>query len=108
MLCAEEFNSDRLALGADGEVSAAHTAGRDAVIFEDLRVLQNLLDLEPVYVPPCNYFVVVQRDIQPYMRKVVSTWMLEVSGLPTPQGMELLSRTDSGSGTSIMEALSNG
>jgi cyclin D2 len=54
-------------------------AERDRVIFEDMRVLQNLLDLELVYTPTCNYFGTVQKDIQPFMRKVVSTWMLEVS-----------------------------
>jgi len=43
-----------------------------------MRVLQNLLDLEIVYIPTCNYFDTVQKDILPYMRKVVSTWMLEV------------------------------
>lgn len=88
LLCAEELGAGDDAQGLHG--LHGRTAARDAVIFEDLRVLQNLLDLEPVYVPPCNYFLVVQRDIQPYMRKVVSTWMLEVSGatlarrLPAP------------------------
>ncbi|XP_052124628.1 G1/S-specific cyclin-D2-like [Frankliniella occidentalis] len=93
LLCAEELGSERLCASL-GDLQQdlqenqpprhqpqplhSQTAGRDAVIFEDSRVLQNLLDLEAVYVPPCNYFVVVQRDIQPYMRKVVSTWMLEV------------------------------
>ncbi|PSN57267.1 G1/S-specific cyclin-D2 [Blattella germanica] len=52
-------------------------AGRDRVIFEDMRVLQNLLDLEKMYIPSCNYFGTVQEEIQPYMRKVVATWMLE-------------------------------
>ncbi|KAJ9601044.1 hypothetical protein L9F63_000779, partial [Diploptera punctata] len=53
-------------------------AGRDRVIFEDMRVLHNLLDLENMYLPQCNYFETVQEDIQPFMRKVVTTWMLEV------------------------------
>nr|CAD7193983.1 unnamed protein product [Timema douglasi] len=50
----------------------------DKVIFKDMRVLRNLLDLEPKYIPPCNYFGTVQKDIQPFMRKVVATWMSEV------------------------------
>jgi cyclin D2 len=66
LLCAERLADCRL-------------AERDRVIFEDMRVLQNLLDLEIVYTPTCNYFGTVQKDIQPFMRKVVSTWMLEVS-----------------------------
>lgn len=84
LLCAEELGAGDDAQGLHG--LHGRTAARDAVIFEDLRVLQNLLDLEPVYVPPCNYFLVVQRDIQPYMRKVVSTWMLEVSGAMASYG----------------------
>ncbi|XP_034244982.1 G1/S-specific cyclin-D2-like [Thrips palmi] len=84
LLCAEELACDRLGSGDQAlptgalDAPAGHTAACDAVIFEDLRVLHNLLELETVYVPECNYFVVVQKDILPYMRKVVSTWMLEV------------------------------
>jgi cyclin D2 len=66
LLCAERLVECRL-------------AERDRVIFEDMRVLQNLLDLETVYTPTCSYFGTVQKDIQPFMRKVVATWMLEVS-----------------------------
>jgi cyclin D2 len=66
LLCAERLVDSRL------------VAERDRVIFDDMRVLQNLLDLETVYIPTCNYFGTVQKDIKPYMRKVVSTWMLEV------------------------------
>lgn len=54
-------------------------ADRDAVIFGDIRVLNNLLETEQLYMPHCNYFAEVQHDIQPFMRKVVTTWMLEVN-----------------------------
>jgi hypothetical protein len=70
LLCAERLADCRL-------------AERDRVIFEDMRVLQNLLDLETLYTPTCNYFGTVQKDIQPFMRKVVATWMLEVSDFST-------------------------
>lgn len=53
-------------------------AGSDPVIFRDARVIDNLLSDEVMYVPRCNYFEEVQTDIEPYMRKVVTTWMLEV------------------------------
>lgn len=53
-------------------------AKRDSVIFEDIRVLRNLLATEHFYIPHCNYFAEIQHDIQPFMRKVVATWMLEV------------------------------
>ncbi|KAG8229778.1 hypothetical protein J437_LFUL005859 [Ladona fulva] len=53
-------------------------AERDRVLFEDVRVIDNLLSMEPAYVPRCDYFSQVQTDILPYMRKIVTTWMLEV------------------------------
>lgn len=54
------------------------TATNDRGIFGDNRVLQNLLRSESSSVPNCDYFETVQNDIQPFMRKVVTTWMLEV------------------------------
>lgn len=44
------------------------------------RVLQSLLSLEDRYLPVSNYFQLVQKDgVQPWMRKMVTTWMLEVN-----------------------------
>ncbi|XP_074037530.1 G1/S-specific cyclin-D2 [Leptinotarsa decemlineata] len=54
------------------------TAERDAAIFDDSRVMNNLLNDEVFSIPSCDYFQTVQNDIQPFMRKVVTTWMLEV------------------------------
>lgn len=54
-------------------------AQNDAVIFRDDRVLESLLRTERSYMPGGNYFGTVQNDIQPYMRKMVTSWMLEVS-----------------------------
>ncbi|KAM8892708.1 G1/S-specific cyclin-D1-like [Spinachia spinachia] len=42
------------------------------------RVLHALLRAEDKYLPASNYFKCVQRDIAPYMRRIVATWMLEV------------------------------
>uniref|UniRef100_A0A6P7GFV0 G1/S-specific cyclin-D2-like n=1 Tax=Diabrotica virgifera virgifera TaxID=50390 RepID=A0A6P7GFV0_DIAVI len=53
-------------------------ATRDKAIFHDIRVLNNLLNEEVFSIPKCNYFEKVQNDVQPFMRKVVTTWMLEV------------------------------
>lgn len=55
------------------------TAEIDPVIYSDMRVLENLLSCEGYYIPKCNYFSQIQTDIKPFMRKVVATWMLEVS-----------------------------
>ncbi|NWZ17571.1 CCND3 protein, partial [Agelaius phoeniceus] len=56
----------------------APRAGRDPHLLGDRRVLQNLLSLEERYSPRVSYFQCVQRDIQPYMRKMLAFWMLEV------------------------------
>lgn len=55
-------------------------AGRDPQLLGDRRVLQNLLSLEERYSPRVSYFQCVQRHIQPYMRKMLAFWMLEVPG----------------------------
>ncbi|RZF43718.1 hypothetical protein LSTR_LSTR004231 [Laodelphax striatellus] len=51
---------------------------RDPVIFEEDRVLDNLLQEEDITIPSCNYFENVQKELKPFMRKVVVSWMLEV------------------------------
>jgi hypothetical protein len=51
----------------------------DPVIFRDDRVLKTLLRKEAKYLPAsANYFVEVQFDLKPAMRKEVADWMLEV------------------------------
>ena len=55
-------------------------AYRDPVILEDSRVFQNMLDIEEFYVAATNYFVNMQSEIKPHMRKIVTDWMLEVKG----------------------------
>uniref|UniRef100_A0A453Z020 Cyclin D n=2 Tax=Anopheles gambiae TaxID=7165 RepID=A0A453Z020_ANOGA len=52
-------------------------ADPDRHMITDDRVLPNLIRLERYTIPPCNYFVAVQQDIKPAMRKIVTTWMLE-------------------------------
>ncbi|XP_061773994.1 G1/S-specific cyclin-D2a isoform X1 [Nerophis ophidion] len=44
----------------------------------DDRVLQSLLTIEERFLPQYSYFKGVQRDIQPFMRRMVAIWMLEV------------------------------
>ncbi|ELU00327.1 hypothetical protein CAPTEDRAFT_54530, partial [Capitella teleta] len=50
----------------------------DPTLLKDCRVLRNLLAAEDKYQPSPSYFQCVQTDIQPYMRKMVAAWMLEV------------------------------
>ncbi|KAG5845883.1 G1/S-specific cyclin-D2a isoform X1 [Anguilla rostrata] len=47
------------------------------LLFDD-RVLQSLLTIEERFLPQFSYFKCVQKDIQPFMRRMVATWMLEV------------------------------
>lgn len=56
-------------------------AGPDRALDRDPRVLLNLLTLERSHALHTDYFQHVQIDIQPFMRKVVTTWMLEVSSI---------------------------
>uniref|UniRef100_A0A8C9F833 Cyclin N-terminal domain-containing protein n=1 Tax=Pavo cristatus TaxID=9049 RepID=A0A8C9F833_PAVCR len=56
----------------------------DPNLLYDDRVLHNLLTIEERYLPQCSYFKCVQKDIQPFMRRMVATWMLEVgAGSPS-------------------------
>uniref|UniRef100_UPI00398F2F13 G1/S-specific cyclin-D3 n=1 Tax=Pristiophorus japonicus TaxID=55135 RepID=UPI00398F2F13 len=50
----------------------------DPTLLSDHRVLQNLLHTEDRYIPRTSYFKCVQKEIEPYMRKMVAFWMLEV------------------------------
>lgn len=50
----------------------------DPNILYDDRVLQSLLTIEERFLPLCSYFQRVQKDIQPFMRRMVAGWMHEV------------------------------
>ena len=51
----------------------------DRTIFDDDRVFANLLRNEHRYMPSSHYFKTLQSDLKPFMRKMVTEWMLEVS-----------------------------
>ena len=53
-------------------------AHHNLALVEDDRVLRNLLICEEKCIPNCRYFNVVQKEIKPYMRRMVTTWMIEV------------------------------
>lgn len=53
-------------------------ADNDKHISRHSMVLRNLLALERSTVPNVDYFRHIQPDVKPYMRKIVTTWMLEV------------------------------
>lgn len=67
-------------------VAAAAAATRrgapDPSLLRDERVLRNLLRAEERYLPRCSYFACVQPDLEPFMRRIVATWMLEVGAAP--------------------------
>ncbi|KFR13832.1 G1/S-specific cyclin-D2, partial [Opisthocomus hoazin] len=65
------------------EVDPMRRALPDPNLLYDDRVLHNLLTIEERYLPQCSYFKCVQKDIQPFMRRMVATWMLEVC-VPAP------------------------
>nr|XP_043878586.1 G1/S-specific cyclin-D2-like [Solea senegalensis] len=47
------------------------------ILFDD-RVLDILLTTEDRFLPRCSYFQRVQKDVRPFMRRMVATWMHEV------------------------------
>ena len=53
----------------------------DSNLIKDDRVLERLLKLEDHYIPRCDYFKIVQKELKPYMRRLVVTWMFEVNKL---------------------------
>ncbi|XP_064785373.1 G1/S-specific cyclin-D1-like [Oncorhynchus masou masou] len=59
------------------EVETIRRAYQDSNLLND-RVLQTMLKAEDSYLPATNYFKCVQKEIVPCMRRIVSTWMLEV------------------------------
>ncbi|XP_063998419.1 G1/S-specific cyclin-D2 isoform X2 [Pogoniulus pusillus] len=59
------------------EVDPMRRALPDPNLLYDDRILHNLLTIEERYLPQCSYFKCVQKDIQPFMRRMVATWMLE-------------------------------
>ena len=61
------------------EAACIKRAYMDPVLVVDDRVLHNMLQTETFYIIQNDYFSLVQKDLQPHMRKIVSEWMLEVS-----------------------------
>ncbi|XP_076305890.1 G1/S-specific cyclin-D3-like [Tachypleus tridentatus] len=50
----------------------------DPNLLHNQRVLELLLTMEDHYTVSCAYWKYAQTEVQPFMRKVVTTWMLEV------------------------------
>lgn len=54
-------------------------ATRDAVVSGDDRVLRNQLSFEDKFQSNSTSYFFFQDDVKPYMRKMVTSWMLDVS-----------------------------
>ncbi|XP_022119983.2 G1/S-specific cyclin-D2-like [Pieris rapae] len=63
---------------SNGERPDVCIAGTDPALDRNPHLLTNLLALERFHGLHTDYFQHVQIDIQPFMRKVVTVWMLEV------------------------------
>lgn len=50
----------------------------DVNLLDDERTIRNLLHMEDYYRVQSNYFAYVQTEVKPWMRKMLSSWMLEV------------------------------
>lgn len=71
------------------EMDTIIRARPDPNLLSDDRVLQSLLTIEERFLPQYSYFKGVQKDIQPFMRRMVATWMLEVT--ETPRQVSIIS-----------------
>lgn len=72
---------EKLAPSVENTTSRARNNQRtdgDNTMATDPQIIPNLLTLEKATIPPFDYFETIQKDIQPYMRKVVTAWMMEV------------------------------
>lgn len=61
------------------EVECEPRAYGDPVFLDDDRVLSNLLLSEDRYLLSSCYFKCLQTELKTYMRRIVASWMLEVS-----------------------------
>ncbi|MEE6515277.1 hypothetical protein FKM82_023910 [Ascaphus truei] len=58
--------------------SESELRAQDDPVLLQSRVLLKLLAAEEKYVPCASYFQCVQKEVHPYMRKMLTSWMLEV------------------------------
>jgi hypothetical protein len=73
---------DQFFLTNSSEESFAITyTALDLNILSDDRILKQLLQIEERYVPNevLESYKCIQSEVEPYMRKIVANWMLEVS-----------------------------
>ncbi|KAK6462893.1 G1/S-specific cyclin-D2-like [Huso huso] len=59
------------------EIDTVRKVGPDPNLLYNDRDLVNLLSIEERFLLQCNYFKSVQKDIEPFMRRMVATWMLD-------------------------------
>lgn len=79
--CEEYVLSDNNTSGSSANSESEPDSNRakpDLNMAKDPRVMENMLLLESSTVPHCDYFKNVQTDIKPFMRKLVTIWMLEL------------------------------
>ncbi|KAJ8249659.1 hypothetical protein COCON_G00228750 [Conger conger] len=54
------------------------TSRLDPKLLQDDRLLESLLDIEEHFIPHLPYFKIVQNEVEPFMRRMLTHWMLEV------------------------------
>lgn len=73
-------NKSNITNGSETECCVVIRAGSDPTMSGDLRLLRHLTAVEKTC-QVSTYFGTVQRDIQPYMRRLLAEWMFQVSKL---------------------------
>lgn len=79
LICFENPSTMNLMCTESQKVSEDKCFAEDRAIFRDERAVKKLLETEEQYVPGCDYLAHSHSNLQPFMRRVVATWMLDVS-----------------------------
>ncbi|KAG5274897.1 hypothetical protein AALO_G00141340 [Alosa alosa] len=78
LMCYENGGFDSTSANASDPNNPYIRASCDPVLTRDHRIWRNLLILEKLSQTSDTFFGSVQTDIQPYMRRILAVWMLQV------------------------------
>lgn len=78
LMCYENGEFDSTSASASQPNNPHIRALCDPVLTKDRRIWKNLAILEKLSQTSDNFFGSVQTDIQPYMRRILAVWILQV------------------------------
>ena len=79
LTCTETLTSPLTSTSDDLNLDGGVKSLADPTLVNDARVLSNVLAEGSQTEVKVNYFLMVQPEVKPHMRKIVADWMLEVT-----------------------------